>query len=111
MAAAGAAAIDETTTGLKQVTLVAETGQSLTVTGGENVFVWGALHIGVQASTAAVFRFGPGTVASAVNANLAAATARMGTHAGHASNNLTTIGTSTPANITLTTQLIWMALR
>lgn len=86
-------------------------GQSLTVTGGEGVFVWAALHMGTNSATAAIFQ-GPGGTFTTMNAGLGVSTARAGTYAGHATNSLATIGNLTPASIVnnTSTSLIWFGI-
>lgn len=112
-AAGGATPWDEAALGTSLTTQVAESGQTMTLSGSPTAFVWAAVHVGTQASTACQFRGWPaaGGLTSAIsNANLTAATARFGTYTGHASNNLTTIGALTPASITLSALGIWVAL-
>lgn len=113
LAAGGATPIDEATLGVVLTTQVAVSGQSLTLQGSPTAFVWAALHIGVQASTAAQFRGWPsagGLTAVITNSNLAAATANSATQTGHATNDLATIGNLTPSSNTLSIPQIWMAL-
>lgn len=86
-------------------------GQSLTVTGGEAVFVWAAIHFGTNSATAAIFQ-GPGASFTTANAGLAVSAIRAGTYTGHATNPLATIGNLTPASIVnnTSTSLIWMGI-
>jgi hypothetical protein len=67
------------------------------IIGSPTAFVWVGLHLGVNAATFVQF---PQHVTSAVNLGTTAATSRYGTYAGHATNNLATIGNLTPASIT-----------
>ncbi len=109
----GATEWDEATAGLTATTQVVVAGQSLTLTGSPTAFVWGALHIGAQASTSAQFRGWPsagGLTALMANSNLTAATARCATQTGHVTNDLATIGSLTPSSNTLAIVHIWMAL-
>jgi hypothetical protein len=79
-----------------------------TITGGPGVFVYGALHMGTNAATAAQFR-AVSTTALVGNVGLSAAAYRTGTQTGHATNPLATIGTLTLASTTSAATPIWMA--
>lgn len=84
-------------TGVKTVPITVIDGQSLTIVGSPTRFVWAAIHMGTNSTTAAQFR-GPAANDPPVNAGLAAATYRFCRQDGHATNDLATIGNLTPAN-------------
>lgn len=90
--------------------LTVVSGQSLTVTGGDAVFVWAALHMGTNSATAAQFT-GSATGVAMTNLGQAASVVRSGTYVGHATNSLATIGNITPASISVSAPLnIWFGV-
>jgi nitrous oxidase accessory protein NosD len=86
-------------------------GQSLTITGGEAVFVWAAIHMGSNAATAAIFQ-GPGASFGTMGVGTTVSTGRAVTATGHATNPLATIGNLTPGSFVnnTSTSLIWMGI-
>jgi len=94
-------------TGVKTVPLQA----AQTIVGGPMVFVWLAHHAGTNSATSFTFK-NAGSDQVIINGGLTAATYRFTDQAGHATNNLATIGNLTPASNSSTpgTAMTWMGV-